>query len=250
MPSYWRLVHKVIAEADVLLLLLDARLVDDTRNPEIEFKVKRDGKPLIYVITKCDLISQREAEQHKRKFRPCVFVSATEHHGFTMLRDRILIEGKKLGRKEVKVGVLGYPNVGKSSLINALKGKHSAPTSSVSGYTKALQKVRADSRIMLLDTPGVIPFREKDNMKHSLTGSIDFDKTKDPELVVMELMERCPGMIEKHFGVKPDEDLEIVIDAIARKMNMLKRGSLPDTQRAACMILKEWQEGKIDYRGL
>ena len=75
------MVNKVIIQADILLMTLDARLVDETRNQEIEDKVKYLNKPLIYVITKCDLADKAEVEKHKKELGLAVFVSAKEHHG-------------------------------------------------------------------------------------------------------------------------------------------------------------------------
>jgi len=242
MPTFWRVVNKVIAEADVLLLLLDSRLVKDTRNKEVEDKIKKTGKPLIYVITKCDLVEKDEVEKYKRSLRPCVFISATEFHGTKLLRERILIEAPE---RMVKVGVLGYPNVGKSSLINAMKGKSSASTSSSSGHTKGVQNIRADNRIMFLDTPGVIPYREKNETKHAAIGSIDFNKVKEPDLVVMDLMEKFPGRIESYYSVKLNGDYEASIEIIGKNRNILKKGSKVDMYRTARMILKDWQTGKI-----
>lgn len=242
--NFWKLVNKVIGEADIIILLLDARLIKETRNPEIELKVRRANKPLIYVITKSDLVKKETLE--KRHLRPSVFISAKDHSGITILRNRILIEGKRAykNKKDFKVGVLGYPNVGKSSLINAMKGKRAAPTSSVSGFTKGIQKVRADNRLMFLDTPGVIPYMEKDNTKHAFIGTIDFNRVKDPDMVVMELMEKYPGEIESHYGVESD-DIEVAIELISKKHNMLRKGGVADVDRAARMILKDWQTGKI-----
>ena len=91
MANFWQLVNKVIREADVLLLLLDARLVEKTRNMEIEDKVRKAGKVLIYVITKSDLVDKQDVEKYKKTLKPCVFVSAVKHHGTTILRERILI---------------------------------------------------------------------------------------------------------------------------------------------------------------
>jgi ribosome biogenesis GTPase A len=245
--SFWKIVNKVINEADVLLLVLDARLVEQTRNIEIENKVKNMGKPLIYVITKCDLADKKVTEKYKEKLVPCVFISATEHLGVNMLRERVLIEGKKAFPKQYRfrVGVLGYPNVGKSSLINAMKGKHAAPTSIMSGYTKGIMKVRADNRIMLIDTPGVIPYKEKDEEKHAFIGTIDYTKAKNPDLTVMALMEKFPGLIEEFYGVKEYEDKEETIAEIAKKKNILKKKAEPDIDRASRMILRDWQLGNI-----
>lgn len=245
--TFWDVVNNVIHDADVILLLLDARSVEETRHQEIEDKVKRLGKPLVYVITKCDLVPKTVVEKYKKTLKPCVFVSAIEHHGTTILRDRILIEVNKakLAKPQVKVGVLGYPNVGKSSLINALKGRAAAPTSRLSGHTKGVQKIRIDNRILLLDTPGVIPYREDDDIKHTKIGTIDYTKTKNPDMVVLQLLQEYPGRIEKFYDVTPEEDPEETLEKIAKKLKMLMKGNRPDIERLARLILRSWQKGEI-----
>lgn len=249
MANFWRIVKEVIEKTDVLLLLLDARMIDETRNRELEERVANEHKPLIFVVSKCDLVEKDMLERQLKNhdLSPSVFVSAKKRFGTTILREKILIEAKRKGIKgKVNVGVLGYPNVGKSSLINALKGTNAAKTSIMSGYTKGVQKVKADNRIMIFDTPGVIPYQERDPMKHSLIGTIDFTKTKDPDLVVMELMERFPGKIEKFYAVKKQEDMENLIEEIAIKKRILKKGGIPDSMRMARMILRDWQKGDIN----
>jgi len=243
--SFWTIVNRVIEQADVLLLLLDARLTEETRNPEAEAKIKAANKPLIYVVTKCDLVDKKILE--RLPLKPSVFISATEHLGTTILRERIIIEGRRAYKnKDVfTVGVIGYPNVGKSSLINAMKGKKAAPTSSVSGFTKGVQKVKMDNRIIFLDTPGVVPYKEKDDSKHAFIGTLEFNRVKNPDLVVMELMEKCPGKIESHYGVNVSSDFEESLEAIARKKNLLKKHAELDIERTSKMILKDWQTGKI-----
>jgi ribosome biogenesis GTPase A len=247
MASYWKAVKRVIQEADMLLLLLDARYVDETRNEEIEEKVRSAGKPLIYVITKADLADRGTLELHKRNFRPSVFISVKDHSGRKMLKERIIIEaGKVYKEKErIRVGVLGYPNVGKSSLINLMKGKHSASTSSRSGHTKSTQLIKAGKKLYFIDTPGVIPYMEKDDLKHAITNVMDYTKAKDPDLIVINLMRKFPGRIEAHFGVQAIEDKEKTLEEIALKMNVLKKGGLPDVRRMAVSILHDFQKDKI-----
>jgi ribosome biogenesis GTPase A len=247
MSSFWEAVDKVIWDSDIVVLLLDARLVKESRNREVEEKVRALGKPVIYVITKADLADKDAMEAWKRRLRPCVFVSSRERWGLGKLRERILIEASRLDmrRKTIRVGVLGYPNVGKSSLVNAMKGKHSAPTSPATGFTKGIQKVRADKRILFLDTPGVIPYNEDDEAKHAMMGAKDFSKARDPDLAAMRLMERFPGRIERHFGVRNSRDKEDTLNEIAVKKHLLMKGGKPDVLRAARMILKAWQRGDI-----
>jgi len=174
-----------------------------------------------------------------------VFVSAKKHLGTSKLREKILITASRLNlTAKVRVGVLGYPNVGKSSIINALKGRGSAKTSSISGFTKHIQKIRT-SKIILLDTPGVIPYKEHDLLKHNIIGTIDHNKEKNPDIIAVSLMETFPGVIEKFYGVKISLDKEVTLEDIAIKRNFVKKGSKPDFLRASKMILNDWQTGKI-----
>ena len=248
MPNFWRVVNRVIQEAEVLLILLDARMVIESRNKEIEDKVKKLEKPLIYVITKADLVEdKKEVEKYKKEFQPCVFVSTIKYHGTTILREKILIEAKRhnIETVPINVGVLGYPNVGKSSLINAMSGRGTASTSMMSGHTKGVQKIKGDNRIMFLDTPGVIPYKEKESQKHSVIGSVDFTKVKDPDMAVMSLMEQFPGKVEEYYKVKVRKNFEAVIEEIAIKRSIVKKGNIPDIDRVSRTILKDWQTGRI-----
>ncbi len=242
--KFWKIVNNVIDQSDIMLLVLDSRMAQETRNIEIEDKVKKAGKPLIYVITKTDLVS-RDA-LNRIRIKPCAFVSAKDHQGTKKLRNRIMIEGKKAYKNKTSfiIGVMGYPNVGKSSLINAMKGKKSAKTSPISGYTKAVQKIRGDNKILFFDTPGVIPYKENDKIKHALIGGIDYNQTKDPDLAVIGIMKAYPGVIEKHYGIPKSEDFEESIEKIAEKKNLIKKGKELDIIRASRMILKDWQRRK------
>ena len=241
MVNFWRVVKKVIDEADVLLEVLDARMIDETRNIEIEDKIAASGKKLIFVINKSDLISQKEAEQKKKELGNAVFISSTERQGTAKLREKIL--ACKSG--EIKVGVLGYPNTGKSSLINALKGRAAAKVSSQSGFTRGYQFVKISQRITLIDTPGVFPYKEKDNAKHAMTSARSTHDIKDLELTALELIDSLQGKIEKYYDVAMHEDVEDTLEAIAKKLGKLKKGGEPDTKLTAKVIIQDWQAHKI-----
>jgi ribosome biogenesis GTPase A len=97
---------------------------------------------------------------------------------------------------------------------------------------------------MLLDTPGVIPFMEKDITKQTLIGTINFDKVKDPESVVYDMFENYGKELQDHFNIRCDDPDEF-LEKLAKKKNKLRKGGLPDTYSISRLILKDWQQGKI-----
>jgi ribosome biogenesis GTPase A len=238
--DYQKVVETVIRESDVVLEVLDARFVEETRNKAIEDKTRELNKKLIYVINKSDLVQINKVKEIKKTLRPCAFISAKKHLGTTILRKLILMIANK---KEIKVGVVGYPDTGKSSLINALKGKRSARVSPIAGFTKTIQWIRVDKRIMMLDSPGVVPFGEKSALGRLLT--VDYNKAEDLDLFAMDLIEISDGKIEKFYGVTSLESSEKILEAIALKFKLLKKGGEPDVVRMARRIIKDWQSGEI-----
>ncbi|MBI2666848.1 50S ribosome-binding GTPase [Candidatus Woesearchaeota archaeon] len=242
MSTFWKHVHNVLYKAELIIEVLDARAVEETRNREVEAKIRRSGKKLLYVINKCDLVDQKEVEKNAKNLQPSVFISSTEHLGTTILKKKILeiSHGEK-----IVVGIVGYPNVGKSSLINALAGRGAAGTSPESGFTKGMQKIRVGTKIMLFDTPGVFPKKEKkDHFLHAKIGVVDYGKVKDPETAALGLIEENKEIINKHYQVNGD-DAEEVLEQIALKKNFLLAGKKPNTHEAARLVLKEWQGRKI-----
>ena len=249
MVNFWNLVNEVIHKSDVLLEILDSRLPEMTRNPEVEAKVRNAGKQLILVLNKVDLIGKDVAEREKKRLSKeyqTVFVSTKEHHGTKLLREAIL---KCTDKERVVVGVLGYPNTGKSSIINVLKGRHAASTSSQAGHTRAIQMIRATNRIMMLDSPGVVPFIEKDDVKHVLIGSLMFSEVKNPDLAACGIIAHCNSISEKiipqFYGVAFCPEPYDLVEAIAKKRNLVEKGGLLDTVRAARVVIQDWQTGKI-----
>ncbi|MBU2638300.1 MAG: 50S ribosome-binding GTPase [Nanoarchaeota archaeon] len=243
MKSFWKIVNDVISISDILLEVLDARFVDETRNIELEDKIRQSNKKLIFVLNKCDLVEKQAIEKQKKKLKPAVFVSATKRYGITMLLHEI--QKNSPNKEKVVVGIVGYPNTGKSSVINALKGRASAPVSSQSGFTKAMQLIKVTGKIYLLDTPGVFSYMEKGIGKHALRASVDFTKIKDPEAAAVFIIEGNKDAVSAHYLVKKKADTEEMLAEIAFKLNRLKKGGVPDIKAAAQALLKDWQRGKI-----
>ena len=228
-------------KAELIIEVLDARAIEDSRNKEIEQKVKQSGKKLLFVINKCDLVEKGKLEEAAKELKPSIFISSTEHLGTTLLKKKIL----EISHGEpIVVGIMGYPNVGKSSLINALAGRGAAGTSPESGFTKGMQKIRVGTKIMLLDTPGVFSRKEKkEDYTYARFGAIDYGKIKDPENIALQLIDEEKAYFEERYGISA-EDAEEFLDKYARKKNLILSGGRINAEAAARRLLKEWQEKK------
>jgi ribosome biogenesis GTPase A len=245
MPNFWRIVNSVIADAEIILLILDARMPNLTRHKEIEQKIRQRGKKLLYVFNKCDLVPKDEMEKLSKGLEPSVFVSSKDKLGGTLLFKKIM---QIAHGKDCVVGVLGYPNVGKSSVINLLKGRGSASVSSQAGHTRGVQFVKAKGKIKLMDTPGVFPFNEKDELKQLMIASINPQNVKEPDYYAMKLVEMHPKLFELFYDVKYEGDAYDFIEKVALKRHILKKGKEPDVPRLSVQLLREWQRGDLQEK--
>ena len=258
--SVFDIVMPVIDQSDIVLEILDARFIRETRNYQIEARIKEKGKKVIYIINKADLVDKNKLRENPELdyIHPYIFFSAIFRQGARNLRNKIKIEAKKIIKeskdkfgKIINVGVIGYPNTGKSAIINLLIGRGVARVSPVAGFTKGMQKLKLSQGIMLLDTPGIIPTTENRDLssralrKHARIGVETWDKVKDADMMIADLMKKYPGVFEKYYNIPAKGDSEILIEKLGRKKCFLKKGNLVNTDRTARLILKEWQEGKI-----
>lgn len=284
--EYPSLAKEVIASSDLVLEILDARFVKETRNFQMEEFAREQGKILIYILNKADLVNTQEMEKSGElaDLDPYVFISCKNHHGRRQLREIIKIQAKnfkkvknklsnepgseeenhleihkqgvgykkffKIGN-EVHVGIIGYPNVGKSSLINMLTGKSSARTSPKAGFTRGIQKVRLAQGLMLLDTPGVMSEEDAADSqlshlkKHAMIGVRTYDSTKNPEFVVAQIMKEYPGLFEYYYQIEANGDSEILLQELGKKRKFLIKGGAIDMDRTSRLVLRDWQSGKI-----
>lgn len=248
-----KIVMPVVEQSDILLEILDARFIDETRNKEIEKRIIERGKVIVYILNKIDLVDIKNLYEkiELENLKPYILFSCIERKGLRDLRKIIKIEAKRQGWQTTRVGVFGYPNTGKSSIINLLMGKKVARTSPEAGFTKGIQKLKFSKGILLLDTPGIIPekensnINEKDLTKHAQIGVRTWDRTKDPDLIVYELIKRFPKIIQKFYNIKEDADINQILEELGRRKNFLKKGNQVDIDRTARQILRDWQEGKI-----
>ena len=249
--KYPLLILKIIQDSDIILEILDARFIEETRNLEIEEQIKEKDKKLIYVLNKSDLLLNQEK---KINLSPSILVSCKKRRDIKKLRDLIKIFSKKIKKpfgEKIIIGIIGYPNTGKSSLINLLIGKSSAGVGSEAGFTKGIQKLKLDENILILDSPGVIPetqysHTEKEKIsKQTIAGGRSYSQVKDPEIVVAKIISSYPKILEKFYNIQANGDSEILIEELGRKKGFLKKGGLVDEDRTAKYILRDWQTGEI-----
>ncbi len=250
----WRVVREAIDEADVVIEVVDARDPVGTRNRKIESLVREDGKPLLLVMNKADLVPKEWAEEYKRKSEiPVVFISARERKGTGILRREI----KRLARplleekERVKVALIGYPNVGKSTIINTLKGKKAVKTAPIPGYTKGKQLIRLSKRIWLLDSPGVVPIDDFDELV--IKGGFPADKIEEPVKPALKLISRIletrkEALTEK-FGIEDFESEEEILRKIGERRGLIKPGGGVNLEETARWFLREWQTGRFTLFG-
>lgn len=249
-------VKEVIRVADIVLFVLDARNPEETRNHALEEEISAAGKYLVHVLNKADLITiSAFPSATLASLSYPVFVSYKSKVGLMKLRMRLKIlaqkSRKKRGYEHVHVGIIGYPNVGKSSIVNFLTHRKLAPASQQTGLTRGTQYARLGKDLMLIDSPGVLgteesnPYQRANTSKLALTAASSVDKIKDPALVVHHLLHDHQQAMERYYQTESGGDAEVFLEALGQRWKILKKGGLIDEDKVARKIISEWQAGKI-----
>lgn len=246
--GFWPVVQNVIKNSDIVLLIVDARMPELSRNEEIEKKIERYKKTMFLVFNKIDLAPGKLINETKEKNPDAFFVSGPKKIGIENLRKHILIESKTMNLPdEPRVGVVGYPNVGKSSIINALVGRARTIVGPVSGTTRGNQWINANG-IKIIDSPGVIPFDDKD-IKLGMISAKDPEKIKNPMRVAIEVLEfvfkQNKKAVEEYYKTQLSEDVYQAFLEIGKKRGFLGKGGIVDEHRTSVNIVQDWQRGKI-----
>ncbi|VVD03207.1 unnamed protein product [Leptidea sinapis] len=252
----WNELYKVIDSSDVLLQVLDARDPMGTRSPYVE-KFLREEKPhkhLIFILNKVDLVpnwvTQRWVAILSSEY-PTIAFHASMNHPFgkgsliNLLRQFAKLH---IDKKQISVGLIGYPNVGKSSVINTLRAKKVCKVAPIAGETKVWQYITLMRRIYLIDCPGVVyPSAETDTEK-VLKGVVRVELVQNPEDYIEEVIKR----VRKDYLIKTykvdgwETSTEFLEKMAARTGKLLKKGE-PDIAQVAKMVLNDWQRGKLPF---
>ena len=152
-------------------------------------------------------------------------------------------------RKQISVGFVGYPNTGKSSIINTLRKKKVCTVAPIPGETKVWQYITLMKRIYLIDCPGVVPPSNNDSEEDILLrGVVRVENVHNPEQYIEGVLKRTqPRHIERTYEVKGYKDAIDFLSILARKGGRLLRGGEPDVDGVAKMVINDFLRGKIPW---
>lgn len=244
---------------DVIIEVRDARIPLSSSYTNIE-KLLGD-KPRLLLLNKADLVDKSElakwCEYLKETTNCPVIVTEAKGNNELSAVVKTAVElaepkiqslmAKGLLRRPARAMVVGMPNVGKSSVINKLTKSSKTKIGAKAGVTRQQQWVRINPKLDLLDTPGIIPTRQDDQLqatKLAFVSSVS-ENAYSPEPVAKALLEmlgegKYINELKTHYKTE-----ELTLEAIATSRNWIIRGDNPDTERTAIYVLKDFREGRL-----
>lgn len=257
-----RMMQENIKLIDLVIELVDARLPVSSRNPDIDELGK--NKARLILLNKADLAEEKWndawAEYFKKKGYSVVKVNSKRGGGIKSIQGVIQEACKEKIERDRKRGILnrpvramvvGIPNVGKSTFINALAGKACAKTGNKPGVTKGKQWIRLNKQVELLDTPGILWPKFEDQavgLRLAFIGSMK-DEILNTEELAAELIKFLgtyyPDVLPEKYAVEPDEDPYVVLHQIAKNRNCVVKGNELNTEKAAMLLLDDFRNGRL-----
>ena len=247
---------------DLVIELVDARAPLASRNPDIDSLAA--GKGRVILLNKAGLASGKAN---------AVWITYFESQGFQVMKidarakatlkqlNALIQEAckEKIERdrrrgilnRPVRAMVVGIPNVGKSTFINALAGKACAKTGNKPGVTKGKQWIRLNKNVELLDTPGILWPKFEDQtvgLRLAFIGSIKDEILNTEELggeLIRFLVQSYPGVLQEKYDVSESQDIYACLEEIAKNRHCLVRGSELDMEKAARLLLDDFRNGRI-----
>jgi len=264
MTKALRMMRANLKLVDVVIELLDARIPASSANPVMNELL--EGKPRIVALNKADLADTEWTKKWIAHFSAqglkVVALDSMTGSGTKALVSQVeqlgaakagKLVAKGVNARAVRAMILGIPNVGKSSLINKLKGVHVANTADKPGVTRGKQWIKIGTNLELLDTPGVLWPKFEDpevGFRLVITGAIKED-IYDIEKVTVHMLsllrtQYSERLIERYNLTPPlPEDTRSLLDLIGKRRGCLRSGGLIDYEKTRRLILKEFRDTKL-----
>ena len=261
-----RQIEKSLKLVDVAAEIIDARIPVSSRNPVLNGLIQT--KPRVILMNKCDMADPvqtgRWIDYYKTQGIPAIAIDCRTGKGLNgfvplvkdVLSDRIASwEAKGMVGRQIRVMIVGIPNVGKSSLINRLAKNSKANVEDRPGVTRSNQWFTIGKGFELLDTPGVLWPKFEDKAvgeRLAFTGAVK-DEVIDTEHLASRLLEVLSGSYPRELKARYKlDDTDIadlkgyeMLEVIGRKRGMLISGGEIDLERASIMILDEFRSAKL-----
>ncbi|KAG5437240.1 hypothetical protein PCANB_001032 [Pneumocystis canis] len=248
----------VIDSSDIIIQLLDARNPLGTRCTYVEQYLRKEKphKHMILLLNKCDLVPTwctKEWIKQLSKEYPILAFHASINNPFgkgsliQLLRQFSTLYSDK---RQISVGFIGYPNTGKSSVINTLKSKALCNVAPIPGETKVWQYIRMTSRIYMIDCPGIVPPNDDDSETAIIMkGALRVEKVSNPEQHIQAILDRCETKhLEKTYEILGwENDSAKFLELLARKTGKLLKGGEVDESSVAKMVINDFIRGKIPW---
>ncbi|KAL0978522.1 hypothetical protein UPYG_G00171660 [Umbra pygmaea] len=272
--------NKVIDASEVIIEVLDARDPLGCRCPQLEEAVlKKGNKKLLLLLNKIDLVPKENVEkwlqclqlefptvafkastqmldttvlEKKARIAACRAVDQTKGvacYGSSCLLELLNEYANEQGREGLlKVGLVGFPNVGKSSLINSLKEMRACLVGVQRGITRCFQDVHISKTIKMMDSPGVVA--AESNSKAALAlRSLQVEDNEETVLeAVRSLLNQCDKQqIMLQYNVPDYRNSVEFLTILAKKRGFQQKGGTPNTELAATTFLNDWTGAKLSY---
>jgi len=261
-PGHMHLTRQAIAERirniDVVIEMLDARLPGSSANPMLAGLIQ--GKPGLKILSKQDLADPQRTAEWLAHYNAQDGVRAIGLDNGMKQAARALIDAcQELApnrgglAKPMRVLICGIPNVGKSTLINTLKGKATAKTGDIAGVTKTEQRINLADDFYLYDTPGVLWPRIivlQSGYNLAASGAIGVNAFDDQEValeLLAYLMVHYPSELQARYRLTDLAGMsdEQLLEAIGRQRGALQAGGRVNTTKAAELLIHDFRSGAL-----
>lgn len=248
---------EALADVDVVVEVLDARSPAATVNPMINAMREARQRPALKILNKIDLADPAVTEAWLAWFNAQDGVHAI---GLSCKKAgesaKVLPEARKLvphregPLKRLRVMMMGVPNVGKSTLVNALLNRRIANVGDEPAVTKLIKRYDLPDGTWLYDTPGLMWPKialETDGLLLAANHLVGVNAYIDEEVATYLagiLLARYPAALTARYGIDADSvDAPGVIEAIAKRRGFRIKGGSADFEKAAVTLLNDYRSG-------